>query len=396
MNVVITSFFDSKNHKLGGVAVYQQNIVSYMRDLGINVIEYYYPRIYTSIYGKYFRLVSMPFCILHGCMLSKSKWFWHSLTHQVSFFEPFYMQLYYLKNSIVNAQDIISAFALSKMNVNIPWIVTFHSLWVEEMKKRYNLSDYEVSVFRRFEKLVFTQAHKVVAVSESRKQYLMEHYHLEEDRVVVIYPGIDTKRFTMVAENRKREIRRKYGIPVDRIVVSFISRFSYEKGISFLVEAIEQIKEGDFHFVFVGEGKEREKIDSLVRYRRDVSVLGAISNSLVHEVYALSDVFVLPSIDVGGGVEGLPISLLEAMASGNIVVATSVGGIREVVVNNYNGILIEPGSVDSILKAILRVKSNFEDLSYMRVNARRTVEQYYSIDFHVRSLLDLYSSVMKG
>ena len=142
----------------------------------------------------------------------------------------------------------------------------------------------------------------------------------------------------------------------------------------------------NIHAAIAGEGPSRWQLDKQVRANgmdRIVHLLGHRSD--VPALLAAADIFALPSHR-----EGLPLALLEAMASGLPVIATDVGGCCEVIENGRNGILISPGSPEQMARAIKRLALDEGLRRALGDAARQTIEQRFSIDRMVRQVEELY------
>jgi glycosyltransferase involved in cell wall biosynthesis len=168
---------------------------------------------------------------------------------------------------------------------------------------------------------------------------------VNSERIMNIPTGINTMKFT----GRKPVPGLRTG-QADELVVGCVGRLVPEKGCAILLRAAAQIVP-EFplvRFVFVGEGPERPHLESLSRELNiDRSVYFAGRREDMPEVYAAFDLCVLPSF-----VEAMPMTILEAMASGNSVVSTRVGEIPRMVAHDVTGILVQPNQVTELRDAI--------------------------------------------
>jgi glycosyltransferase involved in cell wall biosynthesis len=183
----------------------------------------------------------------------------------------------------------------------------------------------------------------------------------------VVLHGVDTTLFRP-AEGRTR--RRHLAVSPEAFVIGTVGRLEPQKAHSALIRAFAKIcdlrPELDPHLVVVGEGSERAALEGLVeRFRLEarIHLLGHVEP--VSTLYSAFDVFALSS-----HWEGLPLSLLEAMASGVPVVATDVGGVCDAVDDGENGILIPPGAEKDLVTALL----SLADVRRRRALANRARE----------------------
>lgn len=168
------------------------------------------------------------------------------------------------------------------------------------------------------------KASAVLYDNELQLQYWSKY--CDRSKLVRYTPCIDTSRFTSALKYKER-FRKQFEIPPDKKVVLFLGRFDPVKGILELMAAVEDIvmKSDDVIFVIAGGGPLVNEIRSQAKALKDkVKIIDWVPHSQVEKIYALSDIFVLPS-KVGGQSR----CLLEAMASGLHIVHTAVSGLPE-------------------------------------------------------------------
>ncbi len=165
--------------------------------------------------------------------------------------------------------------------------------------------------------------------------------------------GVDAREFAPRPETAA--LRERYGIAGDALLVLAVGRLVEKKGFRVLVEAAAQAR--GVHLLVAGEGDLREELVALARERGAAATFaGALDRSGVRAAYAAADVVAVPSVvDRAGNVDGLPNTLLEALASGRAVVASAVGGIPDVLVDGENGVLVRPGDASELARALERL-----------------------------------------
>lgn len=172
---------------------------------------------------------------------------------------------------------------------------------------------------------------KLICVSNFLKQELPAQH---QNKSTVIYNGVDFDLFN--TENNKDH---NYGI--------FVGSFVPQKGLNLLVDVIKDI---DYNFKFIGDGPLFNSIENKIKNENigHIELLGRQNPQMVAQYIKNSSFLILPSIS-----EGLGMTIIEAMACGKPVIGTKVGGIPELIKNNYNGFLIEPNNPDELK---LRIK----------------------------------------
>ncbi|MCX5702388.1 MAG: glycosyltransferase family 4 protein [Candidatus Omnitrophica bacterium] len=256
----------------------------------------------------------------------------------------------------------------------------------------WSFNDYQPALVRGFfiwlERFSARFTHKIIVVSHYDKQKGLNNRIGKEDRYELIRYGIDYKEFS----ERKQNIRQELGINTRDLVVAMVACFKPQKSpmdfikLSFLVKkSLPNVK-----FVLVGDGILREEIEKLIcklnlegqvfltGWRRDIPrILSAI------------DAFVLTSLW-----EGLPITVLEAMASSKPVVATHTGGIQEIVVEGKTGFLVSPRNMELMSEQLIILLKNEELRRQMGQRAIESLDFNFSLENMVNSTKTLYETVV--
>jgi len=183
-------------------------------------------------------------------------------------------------------------------------------------------------------------------------------------------------------------------VPVERpgALVAFVGRIEQAKGVFDLIEAVNEVRETipTVRLEFAGDGD----IEGALRHvairgiRANVHFSGWVSPRRREELLARATVFVLPS-----HAEGLPMSLLEAMAAGCPVIASDVGGIPDVVTNEVNGLLVPPGDRDALALALHRLLVDRELADRLGHEARATVRRRFATEHAISRLDQIYSGL---
>jgi glycosyltransferase involved in cell wall biosynthesis len=228
---------------------------------------------------------------------------------------------------------------------------------------------------------------RVIAVSEATARFLKEKRGVPADKVLVIPYGVNLEKFNL---NTKNEIRKEFGLNAKDCVIGVVGRLHPQKGHVYLIDAAVQIVKEfpDTKFVFAGDGDLRHELEERIKARQlEKHFLFVGYRMDIANVMSSFDIFVLPSL-----YEGLPNVVLEAMASGKPVVATSVDGTVEAVVDGETGYLVQPTDVEALQKALLRLLGDRELARKMGKKGRERVEQIFSLEKQVRSFEELYQS----
>ncbi len=228
---------------------------------------------------------------------------------------------------------------LAKLNYGIPLVITVHSLEPLRPWKREQLGGgYDFTVW--LEKTALELADAVIAVSNGTKADLERLFAIEPSRLHVIYNGIDLEEYR---PTDRTDALVRYGIDPARPYLLFVGRITRQKGIIHLARAIQYMAP-DFQVVLCAGAPDTPEIAAEMKAavaeaqakRSDVIwIEEMVDKETVHQLYAGAAVFCCPSI-----YEPFGIINLEAMACETAVVASAVGGIKEVVVDGETGFLV--------------------------------------------------------
>jgi teichuronic acid biosynthesis glycosyltransferase TuaC len=193
------------------------------------------------------------------------------------------------------------------------------------------------------------EAAAIVTVSEALSARLIE-LGVDAARIAVVRNGVDTERFAPVDRHAARQ---RLGLPAGPLIVS-IGNLVPEKGHMLLVDALREL--ADVRLVIVGDGPERARIEQRIATNRlgsRVTVLPAQQQQDLKWIYGAADVTVLASSR-----EGLPNVLLESLACGTPVVATRVGGVREIVTDSVAGRMVNERSPAAVARVVHELLSD--------------------------------------
>jgi glycosyltransferase involved in cell wall biosynthesis len=218
---------------------------------------------------------------------------------------------------------------------------------------------------------------KTICVSDAVRDSLIQQYGFPARKMLTIHNGVSSREFTPDRSDAI-SIRTKLEIRFDEFVLVCTARLSAEKGIDILLSAMSQIiqKDPSCKCIIVGEGALKEKLLEQVKslgLRRHVFLEGFHAD--VRPYLCAADVFALTS-----HVEGLPFSVLEAMACGLPCVVTNVGGNAEAVAHNVNGLVVNPGSVEEVVQAIIYLLTHPQERARMADASRSRAYQEFDIE----------------
>jgi glycosyltransferase involved in cell wall biosynthesis len=286
---------------------------------------------------------------------------------------------------IVVTHSVKSHFVLWRSRVwrKYPWVAFHHG---------YTTTDRKMRVYNRVDRWSLPAADRLITVCQAFARELARNTGVPREKISVQHNSIRPQSENPTGET----IRSKIGIDSDGPVVLSVGRLSKEKAHVDLLHAFKQLRETNpelnCRLIFVGDGPERARLEAAAEspgLKDHVVFAGQVSD--VNSFYAAADVFVLPSHS-----EGSPHVLLEAMAAEVPVVATSVGGVPEIVENDVSALLVPAADPTGLASAIARLLADKELAQRLTENAATLVANLYTPENYVRSLVKIYREVIEA
>ena len=226
------------------------------------------------------------------------------------------------------------------------------------------------------------QVDGIVAISREIGELLVKG-GVHRERIRVIHSGIDAAPF-----EKARPVGTSAGPPV----IGTVAVLEERKGHRFLLEAAALLKQQGHRLIyrFAGEGSERKRLEKIAMelgLREDVVFAGFVSD--IPSFLATIDLFVLPSVH-----EGLGVAVLEAMAAGKPLVATSVGGIPELVEDRVTGLLVPPKNPSALASSISQFISQSGLTQEMGTNAWKRVQRDFTAERMAKKNEEFYYEIL--
>jgi len=262
-----------------------------------------------------------------------------------------------------------------------PWIAFAHG---------YTYGNWKMRLYNRMDLSLLRYADRVVAVSDSVRGLLTRH-GIHAGRIALIYNAIDPA--DAYPPVNVAEARGKLGLTLDQKVIGVIGRFNPEKGQGIFLKAMKKVVQHcpDVKSLLIGDGPDQAE---LKRYCREnglidrVVFLGYKEN--IADYYQILDLLVLPSLS-----EGLPNTLLEAMSFGVPVLASSVGGIPEII-GKDNGVLVPPNNHEALADRMIELLQNESLRKAIGSKGRSNLYPRFAPDHRVEKIVGLYQELLSS
>ena len=241
-----------------------------------------------------------------------------------------------------------------------------------------------LGIYNQLDRMALKKFNALAAVSDTVAQRLLA-FGVPAEKIKTIANGIDVKAF-----------ERAEPLPLfnaeGSAVVGMVARLDLQKGFEYLLQAARELCK-TFHglkIVIVGEGPDREAIEEMIeQYGLQSNVVLAGQQSNMPAVYAAMDIFVLPSLN-----EGLPMTVLEAMAASKPVIATRVGAIPSLIKDGENGLLVAPKDSEGLRNTIASLLDDPERRRRMGDQAHAWVSRNYTSEAMALKYREMYDDVL--
>jgi glycosyltransferase involved in cell wall biosynthesis len=296
---------------------------------------------------------------------------------------------------LINAQDPFTT--LAALETGIPTVSTVHGYMTFESISKGSLDENstEAHYMKEVEIKAYKGTRKIITVDTRLKDYVKEVSGAEGN---AIRNFIDIHNFKPDQEFRD-QYRDRYGISKEDNVLFVPRRLTKKNGVIYPALAMPKIIEKfpNTKLIYAGSGEAMSEIKKIVeehKLHENVTLLGPIPHEQIKEYYALSDVVLVPSVHSAGVEEATSISALEAMGSGSPLVACAVGGLKEIVNNEEDGLLVEEKNVQELADAVKYILENPEEGQRMALKARAKIEQEYSHIAAAKKYEAIYKSAL--
>lgn len=262
---------------------------------------------------------------------------------------------------------------------------TFHGIYLEQYGR------YVRRFYCGIEHLLRHWTDWFICVSESERTEAMRLGFAYEERTSVIYNAVNVDLFMTIEANRNKYLE-EFGFSDDAYIIGCVARLEKMKGHSYLITAFANLLKNSprCRLLLIGDGPEREQIEVQIRKLgvEEYVVLTGIRHD-VPQLLKIIDVFVSASLK-----EGMPYTLVEALAAGVTVVATDVIGNRDIIHDGKNGILIQSQDVQSMENALKKVINNPDFCAKLIASGQEDAKRRFNLECSQKQLFCVYRKLV--
>lgn len=273
----------------------------------------------------------------------------------------------------------ILAFWASRFT-GIPFVTTCHGFYKRRLGRR----------------LLPAWGDCAIGISEGVSEHLMQDFHLPPEKVCTVYNGVDIQALDeSYGRQDALKAKQKFGFKANNEVVGDIARLVADKGQEYLIQAVHKLKDRfpNIRLLLVGDGNDRAHLEQLTRelkIENQVVFTGSVAD--ITEPLVAMDVFAFPAV----WREGFGLSIIEAMACRKAIIATKNWKLSSRIQEGVSGMLVEIKKVEPLVENITLLLSNPELRHRMGMEARKVVEQDFSIERMAKELAAIYQRLASG
>jgi glycosyltransferase involved in cell wall biosynthesis len=395
VKILIVSIDDSKSILAGGKHIHQELFEKGLTEMGHEVRTIYFEpkgkfwlwfRVWQKIIRslRFRRWVNMP--------VSR----WKFIERQIK--KDLVLLLRAWTPDLISSQDPLAGrAALEIVGKEIPVFATLHGYFTREMiNYSYLHPKFELEGAREYcqqvEKDHITGASGVVAVDSNIGKYAREDLGYSR-ALLVRFNSIDDDRFNPIHEDERRKLKLKHALSLEQPVCLVARRLVLKNGVHQAIVAFGAVKKStaSFQLVILGDGPEAKNLKQQVieeSISDHVIFKGSIPHAMVNEYYQLADLVLMPSTRSDDIEEATSLSMLEGMACGAPVLATAIGGMKEVIRDSENGFLTPDKDTDQMARKLQMILNNLPELRRSVGNtASQEVHRYFGFRQHAQEIL---------
>lgn len=293
--------------------------------------------------------------------------------------------------NLLDSQNIQSKFwaNLAALATNTALVSTLNSWYANEHGK----ASLKGKVYTWLELATNQSLDLYVTVSERDRQSLINS-GVQNNAVELIYNAVDIN-ISSLPENREA-LRKKFDLPSDAIICTALGRLVPVKGYDVFVNAVQKIANQvpQLYCLIIGQGESEEELSQQIhaaKLEERVRLVGYYARQEAISILRSSDIFVMPS-----RYEGTPIALLEAAALARPILASSTGGIPELLTHEEHALLVSPGDSTALAEGLVKLAFDRDYADRLGQNAQQRICKHFNLETQVHATWNAYQKALNN
>jgi len=283
--------------------------------------------------------------------------------------------------------------------IGVPSVYEVRGLWQDtaSIGQGINQSHWKYRLISYMDLKAMTGADRVIAISESLREELI-HKGVNAEKINVIPNGVDTENFTPRLKSQR--LITQYELD-DKLILGFIGSIRKIEGLSLVLRSLSNLKadSNKICFLIVGSGDDEisklKNITTKLGLQDMVIFCGRVPHNEIQNYYSIMDILVYPRIDAKVNHKVTPLKPLEAMAMEKVVIASDVGGLKELVAHQKNGLLFKVENSDDFVDQVTSIAANRDAMIELGKKARQWVMQERDWNKIVPLYDNIYTELIK-
>jgi len=246
-----------------------------------------------------------------------------------------------------------------------PWIMEVRDLWPDSIVAVGSMSEKSkvFKILKKIERHLYLNAQKIIVVTDSFKKYLIEKHFIPSEKIGVFKNGVLINNFKKIDLERLLKLRKSLGLE-NKIVISFLGTHGLAHGLKFILDSISKIKDDKYHFLFVGDGSEKQ---NLLEYSKTLdsnnfTFLDSVTKNEIPLYIDISDYSLVNLKKSNEFKNVIPSKIFENIAMYKPILLGVEGESKELIEKYKIGVAFEPENTESFINAISEIqKTNEED-----------------------------------
>ena len=280
---------------------------------------------------------------------------------------------------IATSPQFFTAISGSMLSVfkRIPWVMEVRDLWPDSIVVVGHMSKKSIAfkILKKIEHHLYLSASKIIVVTDSFKRYLIEKHFIPSEKIGVFKNGVLVNKFKKIDSEKLSKLKESLGLK-NKIIISYIGTHGLAHGLKFILESISKISNPDLHFLFIGDGAEKE---NLIKYSKTLHLknftfLESVTKSEIPLYIEISDYSLVNLKKSDEFKNVIPSKIFENIAMYKPILLGVEGESKKLIDDYEVGVCFEPENIESFLNALCDIQKL--DRESFKVNCNKMLADF--------------------